>query len=87
MSESGLEPVRLHERAADQAALVVAGRLALGELEVGLQRRERRADLVGGIGDEAAQRRDRGLDARGHGVERLGEAPDLVASRRRARGR
>ena len=54
--------------------------LALGQLEVGLQRRERRADLVGRVGDEAAQRRHGGLHARRHAVEGLAEAPDLVAA-------
>ena len=80
LSERFAKPAGLGERQVDEAALVVALRFALGELEVGLQRRERRADLVRGVGDEAAQGGDGGLDARRHAVEGLAEAPDLVAS-------
>ncbi len=58
------EAAGLGERPVDEPALVVARRLALGQLQVGLQRRERRADLVRRVGDEPAQRRHRGLDAR-----------------------
>ena len=75
-----LEPARLPERARDEAALVVGRRLGLGELEVGLQRGERRADLVRGIGDEPAQRGHRRLDALGHRVEGLGKLADLVVA-------
>ena len=70
----------LDERLVDEPALVVARRLALGQLQVGLQRGERRADLVRRVGDEPAQGRHRRLHTGGHAVEGLAEAPDLVAS-------
>ena len=76
----GRQPGGLVERPAHQAALVVGLRFAFCEFEVGLQRRERRADLVRRVGDEASQRGDGRLDARRHAVEGLAEAPDLVAA-------
>jgi hypothetical protein len=54
--------------------------LLLQDLDVRLQARERRAELVRRVGDEAPLRLDRLLECRKHGVERRAEARELVVT-------
>jgi len=75
-----LEPARLRECATHEAALVVGGGLRFGELEVGLERSERRPDLVRCIGDEAPERGHGDLDPARHRIERIREPPHLVVA-------
>ena len=58
----------------------LGGRLGVRqrELEVRLDRRERRAELVRGVGDEAALRGEGEVEPREHGVEGVGEPLQLV---------
>ena len=69
--------------------LLAAAALAQRELELGLQDRQRRAQLVAGVGDERALALERLLEPREHLVERRPEAADLVVGRadRQARAR
>ena len=57
-------------------------RPAQRELELGPERRERRAQLVARVGDEAALSREPLLEAVEHVVQRLAETVDLVPRRR-----
>jgi len=52
------------------------------EVELGAQQRERRAQLVTGLGDEQAFVLERRLEPPEHVVQRLGEARDLVPTAR-----
>ena len=64
---------------AQPVAVAGVGRAAAGEhLEVGAQARERRAQLVRGVGDELALCALRTLERLEHGVERGRQARDLV---------
>ena len=54
-------------------------RLAECELELGPQQRERRPQLVTGVGDELALARERGLEPVEQLVQRLAKTLDLVA--------
>ena len=49
------------------------------ELELGSQQRERRPQLVAGVGDERALAHECGLEPGEHRVERLAQPLDLVA--------
>ena len=68
--------------------------VAQADVELGAHRRQRRAQLVRGVGDQPALLLDAALDAVEHRVERGGEVRDLVArgaarrcARRAGRGR
>ena len=63
--------------AVDELA-VVAGRVGAGHVEQGLRDRERRAQLVGGVGREPLLLGDLRLEPREHGVEGVGELAELV---------
>ena len=52
------------------------------ELELGAQQRERSAQLVACVRDEAALAREGSLQPAEHLVQRLAEPPELVARRR-----
>ena len=54
--------------------------VALERVEVRPQAGQRRAQLVAGVGGEAARRGHRGLQPREHPVERAGERADLVGA-------
>src|SRR5205807_349146 len=73
------EPVGLGAGLAQSFAQL---RLALGvverEVELGAKQRERRPQLVPGLGDEAALALERGLEPSEHLVERLAEPLELV---------
>ena len=56
----------------------VAGAIAAGDVEQGLRDRQRRAQLVGGVGGEPLLLGDVRFQAREHGVERVGELAELV---------
>ena len=88
MREAGGARAREHEQLVDEQrhaldlgervvgdVLPVRGlaRLAARDLEVRRDHRERRAQLVRGVGRELALRGDAALDAREHAVERVGE--------------
>ena len=72
--------VRLLERGDERLAhaAAVALRRAHRRLELGLQDRERRAQLVARVGDELALALEGVLEPREHLVERLPEPADLV---------
>ncbi len=81
------EQVAEQAREARRVALDVRQHVRIGAVlgDVGgiaAQRRERGAQLVRGVGDEAALGLARALERREHRVERLGERADLVARRR-----
>ena len=57
-------------------------RLPKRELELGLEERQRRSQLVARVGDEPALARERRLEPREHLVQRLAEPPDLVVGLR-----
>ena len=59
---------------------------AQADVELGAHRRQRGAQLVRGVGDEAALLLDAVLDAVEHGVEGRGEVGDLVAGAAGRRG-
>ena len=64
-----------------------AGLVGLGEqVEVRAQRGERRPQLVAGVGHQPALPVARGLEGGEHGVERRGQAGDLVVALDRQRG-
>jgi hypothetical protein len=76
---------RLRHRHGDLAQLVHVG-LGVGQRDVGLRAddRQRRAQLVAGVGEEAALRVERAGEAVEHRVERLAQLAQLVG---RAAGR
>ena len=52
---------------------------AQGDLQLGAQDRERRAQLMTGVIDERSLARERRLVAREHLVERLSQSPQFIA--------
>ena len=84
LDELGDEHGHLLELLGDvaQQALALSGRQLLvprEHLDVGAQARQRRAQLVRGVGDELSLRLRRRLERREHRVEGRGEARELVA--------
>ena len=77
------QPLRLLGGGA-QCLLELRGRAraAQGELELGAQQRERRAQLVARVGEEAPLVLERGVQASEHVVQRRREPRDLVAGGR-----
>ena len=72
----------LRRRAQGAFELLLRARAAKGELELRLEQRERRAQFVARVVDEAALVLDCGLEAREHFVQRLREAGELVPAAR-----
>ena len=66
---------------------LLAVELLLEQLEVGEHARQRRAQLVRGVGDELALARQRGLGLGARGVERVRACPRACARARRPRPR
>jgi hypothetical protein len=73
------EPVRLGRRGPESLLQLGRGsRLPQREVELGLQKRERSAELMARVGDEAPLPLDRALEALEHRIQSLGQASDLV---------
>ena len=77
VDRSGVDGVQ----ALDELA-VVAVRILAGHVEQRLRDRQRSAQLVGGVGGEPLLLGDVCLEPREHGVERVGELAELVATAR-----
>ena len=73
--DRSLQPAA-HHREGFAAFVVVAG--AFGELDLQLQRGQRRAQFVSGVGDECALRQHRALEPRQQIVQRVREGQDLA---------
>ena len=61
---------------------LLVGAVARGVLDVAQQRGDRRAQLVGGVGEQPALARARLLQRGEHAVEHAGEPADLIQRRR-----
>ena len=84
----GDEAVELVEAAQQRDGAFVAAQLvglAVEQLDLGAQHRERRAQLVRGVGDEVALALERPLEPLEHVVERRGQDPHLASRARPVR--
>ena len=77
VDRSGVDGVE----AVDELA-VVAARILAGHVEQRLRDRQRRAQLVGGVGRESLLFGDLCFEPREHGVEGVGEFAELIAAAR-----
>ncbi len=77
VDRSGVDGVE----AVDELA-VVAARILAGHVEQRLRDRQRRAQLVGGVGRESLLFGDLRFEPREHGVEGVGELAELVVAAR-----
>ena len=77
-----LQAAHLLELAAARRRVVGAARVVGVHLQLGPHPRQRRAQLVGGVGDEPLLALGRAFETVEHGVHRLGQPGDLVTARR-----